>query len=130
MFQQPINKKSVNFIMLIILYEIYKNWKWTANSPTNSTFHTRCGRANVSDVNKGNFWTICPNTDFIPSIPASPPLDLDLLTWILFNSMMGPWCFSLTIVDWTTFLKRTKGIKNLQLFLNKWRFSSISYEYH
>lgn len=75
-----------------------------SNLPTNSTFHTLCGSASVSDVSSPNFITICPKTDFIPSTPARPPLDLDRFTCILFSSMTGPWCLSRTIVAWTTFL--------------------------
>ena len=50
-------------------------------SPTNLTFHTRCGIDNASCVSNGNFCTICPKTLFIPSIPAKPPVRfLDLFT--------------------------------------------------
>jgi len=70
--------------------------------PTNFTFQTRWGRNRASWVRRDILLTICPNTDFIPSGPARPPLLRDRFTWIRFSSITGPCCLSRTIVACTT----------------------------
>ena len=50
--------------------------------PINLTFHTLWGSIRESDPNADIFVHTCPNTDFIPSGPARPPLLRDLLTCI------------------------------------------------
>lgn len=48
--------------------------KGDANTPTNLTFHTRWGSSRLSGLKELILAHIWPNTDLVPSGPASPPL--------------------------------------------------------
>lgn len=58
----------------------FLNKQKSLNLPTNLTFHTRCGNRRLSGLKELIFAHICPNTDFVPSGPARPPLLRERLT--------------------------------------------------
>lgn len=69
-------------------------------SPTNLTFHTRCGNPSASCVSTGRRATICPKTERIPAGPASPvPPRRARRAATRDNSTTGPCCRSRVIVD-------------------------------
>ena len=57
-----------------------KQTRWKLNSPTNLTFQMRCGNMRLSGPKTPIFCAIWPNTDFMPSGPAKPPLPRDFFT--------------------------------------------------
>lgn len=69
--------------------------------PTNLTFHTRCGSIKLSGPKTLIFAAICPNTDFVPSGPASPPRLRDRFTY------NDKYVLKLTNID---LLRRKRGV--------------------
>ena len=85
------------------------------HSPINFTFHTLCGNMRKSGVSSADILAqIWPNTDFLPSSPARPPLLRERFTCMRFISITGPCCLSRIMVACTT-LRNAASCNKLNL---------------